>query len=239
MSTVNSNSADSAAISGFLAGSFPDLSRALWRRAGSHFAAAGRWAESAEARLAAGDLQAAAEAFREAGDPARLTPLLLAMGDLEGALKSSSKWLAELARDDERREREEVAARLYRAAALNRSRETLRARRHYLAARRRLVRKPAPDPARLGEEWEALGRYGALVKRPDLVRLGYEKALAVYGRTFNYKRLNCARAYLAEVADDPLLVRDLQERIAAWQPRSALSREREKLFAALDRWSDE
>jgi len=98
MSTVNSNSADSTTISGFLAGSFPDLSRALWRRAGSHFAAAGRWAESAEAKLAAGDLQAAA---------------------------------------------------------------------------------------------------------------------------------------------DPLLVRDLQEKIAAWQPRSALRREREKLFAALNRWSDE
>ena len=233
MSTVNSNSSSPPGAPG----NSPGLKQELWRRAGNHFTRAGRWREGADALLAAGRREAAARALARAGDTARLTRLLLSLGNFAGARESSAAWLTELAAEPARRQREEVAARLARAAALQLSGSLKQARRHYLAARRRLARKPAPDPAQQAEEWEALGRYGALVKRPDLVRLGYEKALAAYGQTFNFKRLSCAGRYLEQVTDDPVLVRDIEERMASWQPRSALRREREKLFAALENFS--
>ena len=63
---------------------------------------------------------------------------------------------------------------------------------------------------------EALGSYGNDIGRSDLIRLGYEKALELYGEQYNTERIHAARKYLVAVMNNKLLVEDLELRIAEW-----------------------
>ena len=112
------------------------------------------------------------------------------------------------------------------AAALHLDRQPGQAHAAYDTAREELAQGTKKStPLTNAKNWEALAAYGVRVKRPDLIRLGYEKALAAYGQTFNLQRLRCAGEYLENVSEDFHLTKELKERLAEWQPQSSIKRE--------------
>ncbi|MBN2809410.1 MAG: hypothetical protein JXR80_07955 [Deltaproteobacteria bacterium] len=210
----------------------------LWRRAARHFAKAGHLTESADAWLAAGHNKQALNTLLKAGDRARVTPLLIREKRYKEAADLARLWLEELSLTPKRRAEEEIAARLNLAAALHFDRQRDQAQAAYEHARENLIQlNSTVTPLTEGKNWEALAAYGVLLKRPDLIRLGYEKALAAYGPSFNLQRLRSLGEYLEKVEDDLLLTHDLKERRAAWQPQSSLKRERERLWQALSEFT--
>lgn len=72
---------------------------------------------------------------------------------------------------------------------------------------------PELVPARC---WEALGAYGAMIRRYDLVQVGYERALALYTERHNAERLRAGQDYLAALEANHLLKNDLAARLAEW-----------------------
>ena len=212
----------------------------LWRRAARHFDKAGLHSESAAAWLAAGQDNEAISALIQAQDRAQVSPLLLKTGRYKEAIKQARLWLEEIATEPRQHTEEKIRALLILAAALHLDRQLDQARTAYDTAREKLVQSTKkPAPLTNGKNWEALAAYGVMVKRPDLVRLGYEKALVAYGQTFNLQRLRCAKEYLENVADDFYLAKELNERLADWQPQRTIKRERESLREALAEFTGE
>ena len=214
------------------------LKTELWRRAARHFDKVELYSESAAAWIAAGDDDEAINALIHAGDRDRLTPLLIKARRYKEAVNQARLWLDEIAEEPKRQTEEKTRALLILAAALHFDRQLDQAHTAYDTAREKLAQamKKSP-PLTNGKNWEALAIYGVMVKRPDLVRLGYEKALIAYGQTFNLQRLRCAKEYLATVADDFYLAKELKERLADWQPQSTIKRERERLWEALAKFT--
>ena len=214
------------------------LKTELWQRAARHFEKAGLNAESAAAWLAAGHEDEAINALIKAGDRARATPLLLKTGRHKEAAEQARLWLEELATEPERKSEEEIRAHLNLATALHLDHQPEAARSAYDTARDKLTQTSKKRLSLTnGKNWEALAAYGVMVQRPDLVRLGFEKALVAYGQTFNLQRLRCAKEYLENVTDDFYLTKELKERLAEWQPQSTIRKERERLWEALAEFS--
>ncbi len=186
------------------------------------------WRRSAEAYLAAGELGKAAEAWLRIGDKKRAAELFLASGDeLQAAelffdCHRFTEALTCARRCREKRPEVDlpilISARLVEAAAGSRIGEE-----QEVFALLRTVRadlaKLGPDysPFSRAKAWESLARCGSRIKRPDLVRLGYEKALLVYGPEFNLQRLRCAHDYLEMIAGDHLLETEIKHRIAGFR----------------------
>lgn len=211
------------------------LKTELWRRAARHFEQADLHSESAAAWLAAGHNDEAINALLKTDDRAQTTALLLKAGRNKEAAEQARLWLKEIKQEPKRQSEEKIRALLLLATALHLDLQPDQALTAYDSAREKLsqLSKELP-PLTNGKNWEALAVYGVLVKRPDLVRLGYEKALAAYGQTLNLQRLRCLEEYLENVADDFYLCQELKERRADWQPKSTLKRERERLWEALE-----
>jgi len=216
------------------------LKNDLWQRAARHFGKAGRPSESAAAWLAAGHDEEAISALIQAGDRTQATPLLLKAKRYKEATEQAHLWLKELAQEPRRQAEEKIRARLILAAALHLDHQPDQAHAAYDTAREELTQgtKKSP-PLTNGRNWEALAAYGVRVKRPDLIRLGYEKALTAYGQTFNLQRLRCAGEYLENISEDFHLTKELKERLAGWQPQSSMKRERERLWEALAKFTGE
>jgi len=211
----------------------------LWRRAAWNFEKTDLHPESAAAWLAAGDDDKAVNALIKAGDRAQATPLLIKAKRYKEALEQAHLWLEEISQEPQRQADEMVPAFLFLAAALTLDQQPEPAFTAYDRARRKLSQSAKTSlPLTTGRNWETLATYGILVKRPDLIRLGYEKALTTYGQTFNLQRLRCAGEYLETVKNDHCLSRDLQGRIASWQPRSSIKRERERLWQAMSEFTN-
>ncbi|MEA3333677.1 MAG: hypothetical protein U9Q58_08780 [Pseudomonadota bacterium] len=215
------------------------LKTELWRRAARHFAQAELHSESAAAWLAAGLNGKAVSALLKTNDRAQTTALLIKTERYIEAIELAHIWLKEIKPETKRQFEEEIRALLLLATALHLDLKPDQALTAYDSAREKLsqLTKELP-PLTNSKNWEALAAYGAMVKRPDLVRLGYEKALAAYGQTFNLQRLRCVEEYLENVADDFYLVQELKERRADWQPQSNLKRERERLWEAVSKFDD-
>ena len=216
------------------------LKSELWRRAARHFDKAELHSESAAAWLAAGHDDKAISALIQAGERARATPLLLKAKRYKEAAEQARLWLEEIAAEPGRQAEEKIRALLGLAAALHLNRQPDQALATYDTAREELMQGPKrSSPLTNGKNWEALAAYGVMVKRPDLVRLGYEKALVAYGQTFNLQRLRCAKEYLENTTNDFHLTKELKERLADWQPQSTIKRERERLWEALAKFTGE
>jgi len=217
------------------------LKTELWRQAARHFEMADQHAESAAAWLAAGHHDKAINSLLKTDDHAQLTALLLEAKRYKEAAKQARLWLENIDQAPQKRQsKKTVQALLHLAAALHLDQQSDQAITAYDRAREKLdqLRKDLP-PITNGKNWESLATYGAMVKRPDLVRLGYEKALAAYGRTFNLQRLRCVEDYLKNVADDFYLVQELKKRRADWQPKSNMKKERERLWEVLVELEDD
>ncbi|MEA1922471.1 MAG: hypothetical protein U9N63_07435 [Pseudomonadota bacterium] len=210
------------------------LKTELWRRAARHFAQADLHSESAAAWLAAGHNDEAINALLKTDDRAQTTALLLKAGRYKEAAEQARLWLKEIKPEPKRQSEEKIRALLLLATALHLDLQPDQALTAYDNAREKLsqLSKELP-PLTNGKNWEALAAYGVMVKRPDLVRLGYEKALATYGQTLNLQRLRALEEYLEKVADDFYLSQELKERRADWQPKSTLKKERERLWEAV------
>ena len=216
------------------------LKSELWRRAARHFDKADLHSESAAAWLAAGHDDEAINALIQAGDRARVTPLLIKRGRYKEAAEQARIWLEEIAGEPQRQAEEKIRALLLLATALRLDRQPDQAHAAYDTAREELTQQTKRlSPLTNGKNWEALAAYGVMLKRPDLIRLGYEKALSAYGQTFNLRRLRCAGEYLESVADDFYLAEELKERLAGWQPQSTIKRERERLREAMTKFTGE
>ncbi len=215
------------------------LKKELWQRAARHFEKAGLPSESAAAWLAAGHDDEAINALIQAGDRARVTPLLLKARRYKEAAEQAHLWLEEITQEPQQA-KEKISALLILAAALHLDRQPDQAHTAYDTAREELAQGTKKStPLTNGKNWEALAAYGVRVKRPDLIRLGYEKALAAYGQTFNLQRLRCAGEYLENISEDFHLTKELKERLAGWQPQSSIKRERERLWEAMAKFTGE
>ncbi|NPA25864.1 MAG: hypothetical protein GXO34_08575, partial [Deltaproteobacteria bacterium] len=180
-----------------------------------------------------------ARIYEKNGHWERLTQLLLELRDFTAADRSAERWLEELHHDPARRPGEETRALLARAASLQLTGKRKAGSAFYRQARTRLEKTATSLPPLIsGRNWEALAFYGDLVQRPDLMRRGYETALAIYDPLLPLERERCLREYLDRAAADPLLTAELHERLAAWTPPSTLKQERENLFQALARFNE-
>ncbi len=216
------------------------LKSELWLRAARHFEKAGLLSESAAAWLAAGRDDEAISALIKIGERAQVTPLLLKAKRYQEAVEQAHLWLEEITQEPSRETEEKIGALLILAAALRLDQQPVQAQAFYEAAREELAQPAKQSPSLAnGKNWEALAAYGVRVKRPDLIRLGYEKALVAYGQTFNLQRLRCAGEYLENISEDLHLTKELKERLAGWQPQSSIKRERERLWEAMAKFTGE
>ena len=189
----------------------------LWRRSAKLYQAAGALLKAAEAWLNAGDKNMAAELFSAADDDFRAAELFYECGRFPDAVTSAECCLEKLA---DKYFSRRVAMRLVAAAALIKLGDNRAANIFIREVRVGLSELIVDCPMSLsqaGPAWESLARFGVRVERPDLVRLGYEKAMLIYGSALNLQRLRCAGDYLEVVADDKILASDLRSRIAEFK----------------------
>ncbi len=187
----------------------------LWRRSAESYLMAGELGKSGESWLKAGDKNRAAELFFEAGENLRAAELFFDCNRFVEALKNAQRCLEKSSAADFSQRN---AAQLVAAAALSKSGDKKAAVDLLRVARAELVEFDADfAPFQVAKAWESLARFGCRVKRPDLIRLGYEKALAVYGSKFNLQRLRSADEYLKAVAGDHILESEIKRRIAEFR----------------------
>ncbi len=188
----------------------------LWRQSARLYQAAGSLLKAAEAWLEVGDKNAAAELFTAVDDDFRAAELFYDCGRFSEALTCAERCRETIADKDFFRR---VVLNLVQAAALIKLDQSLAANNFLRAARVELSKVTADDGSvsrsQIGRAWEKLARYGFRVERPDLIRLGYEKALLVYGSELNLLRLRCVDDYLNCIIEDKILAADLKSRIAA------------------------
>jgi len=189
----------------------------LWRRSARLYQAAGDLLKAAEARLKAGDKIKAAELFAAADDDFRAAELFYDCSRFSDALNCAERCLETLTEKDFFLR---SAMRLVQAAALSRLGQAAAANNLLRDVRIELSRFEADSAefrSQAGRAWESLARYGARAGRPDLLRLGYEKALLTYGSALKLQRLRCADNYLDLINDDKILAADLKDRIAEFK----------------------
>jgi tetratricopeptide (TPR) repeat protein len=187
----------------------------LWRRSAAAYFRAGELKKAGEARLKAGDKNRAAELFLEAGEDLRAAELFFDGQRFAAALACARRCLEHLSSEDFSLK---IAARLVAAAACSKSGDKKEAADFLRTARAELAEFTAGlSPFSAAKAWESLARFGRRVERPDLVRLGYEKALSVYGLKFNLQRLRTAHDYLKAAAGDRLLEAEIERRIQEYQ----------------------
>jgi tetratricopeptide (TPR) repeat protein len=190
-----------------------ELAREMFRRAAWHFESVGMRTDAAECWAEAGDHGRAAAALSEAGDVDGAGLALLRGGQYEAARAHYEEWLSRL---PEGPSPERAAALLGVWASLTgKGRASATVGRWNLEARRIIDRADGP-PESVAQLWETLGRYGAAAHRSDLVTVGYEMALRLFGDAHPDERLRVARAYRAEVEDNRVLRLDLDARIDQW-----------------------
>ena len=189
----------------------------LWRRSARLYQVSAAFQKAADAWSEAGDKNAAAEMFRAAADDFRAAELFYDCGRYEETLACAERcWETLTIKDFFRR----IGLGLVQAAALNRlgrsaaARDLLRAVRMELS---KLTEESLLSSIQIGQAWESLAGFGKRVERQDLVRLGYEKAILIYGSDHNLQRLRCADDYLTAIAADKILSADLQKRIAEFR----------------------
>jgi formylglycine-generating enzyme required for sulfatase activity len=193
----------------------------------------GFWYDAAECWADAGDTARAAVIYRRLDDHAQAAPLLLINGQWGEALACYRAWLAELDDRDEGHPVGRTRAWLGIAAGLRgeagearqrgdratRERKRRESRAAYQQARNLIEEEEERDPLAAGRCWEALGWYGQVMGRHDLVQVGYEMALRRYGERHNRERVRTARAYLDAVGEtNRLLAAELEARLAEWAP---------------------
>jgi|GEM_PF-5772234 len=189
----------------------------LWRRSARLYQATGNLLKAAEARLNAGDKNVAAELFAEADDDFRAAELFYDCGRFYEAVSCAERYREILADKDFARR---SAMRLVQAAALIELGQAAAASNLLRDVRMELSQYDADSSEsrfQASRAWESLARYGARIKRPDLLRLGYEKALLIYGSELNLQRLRCADDYLDLIIDDKILAADLRCRITEFK----------------------
>ncbi len=189
----------------------------LWRRSARLYQAAGSLLKAAEAWLKAGDKNIAAELFVAADDDFRAAELFYDCERFSETVTCAERCLETLASKDFSRR---SAMRLVQAAALIKLDQAAAASKLLRDVRMELSQAAVDGSetrSQAGRAWESLARYGARVKRPDLLRLGYEKALLLYGSELNLQRLRCADDYITLIIDDKILAVDLKCRIAEFK----------------------
>lgn len=187
----------------------------IMRRAARCYERAGMMRDAAQCWTEAGEDGHAAEVYLGMKDFARAAPLLLSQGRYREALRCYREWLGPLPQRDPLID---VTAHLGAAACLTLLGEEREAREHYMNARRRIEEVEYRSVVASARCWEALGNYGVLVGRADLVQIAYERALETYGGSYEHDRLRVAEAYLKAVGGNHLLASRIEQLIAEWAP---------------------
>jgi len=189
----------------------------LWRRSARYYQAAGSLLQAAEAWLAAGNKNTAAEQFAAADDDFRAAELFYECGRFSEAVNCAECCLKALS---EKALFQRSAVRLVQAAALIKLDQVAVASNLLRDVRKELSRFTGDgleSRSQAGRAWESLAGYGVRAGRPDLLRLGYEKALLIYGSELKLQRLRCADDYLGFIKSDKILAADLKGRIAKFK----------------------
>lgn len=208
------------------------LAPILFRRAAIAYEQAGLRREAADCWAEAQETGKAVELYLLEEDYVRAAPLLLAAGRYQEALRMYDMWEEVLLQSadypgpstDHR-----VQILLGQSACLlslkRNGSDTEKARKKY-----RAVRQLIEEIDAFGEKektagrfsflaakyWELLAGYAVIVGRNDLIQLGYENALVRYGEPHNEERVRALRAYIEAVAENRLLVAELETRLAEW-----------------------
>ncbi len=189
----------------------------LFRRAAFHLEKCDKMQDAAECWAEAGENARAAEIYLQANDQAKAAPLLLAQGRHAQALACYQGWLNHIAEDAVETR---VTAMLGISACLKlMKKDRLTAREMYRRARRFIEDGNGRAANSSAKCWEALGAYGTVLARNDLIYVGYEKALACYEASHYDQRLKTARKYLKAVSENRLLAADIENRIAEWSSK--------------------
>ena len=190
------------------------LDRELNRRAGYHFERCGRLEDAAACYADAGDAGRAAELYLRIDAPQRAAPILMKQKRYGEALQIYRRWLeASEGQSPEHR----AKAHLGVSACLTlMKKDPETARSMYASARKIVEDETGRSPLEVAKCWQALGEYGATLGRHDLLYIGFETALARYGKAHNRQRIDAAMNYLEMASNNRLLALDLANRIEEW-----------------------
>jgi tetratricopeptide (TPR) repeat protein len=192
------------------------LAPEFFRRAAVCYEQTGLLRDAADCWVRAGGADRAASLFLAVNDYEKAMPLLLAEGRYADTLTACQAWLKVAKPDDYFAL---VSSRLGIAVSLNLMRkEPERAREAYRAARTLVEADAGRNPFMSARCWEALAEYGSRVGRADLVQVGYEQALTLYGPEHNDERIRAALTYLSAVKENRLLSAEIETRLADWVP---------------------
>lgn len=214
------------------------LQRELWRRAARHFRRAELMLRSAEAWAQAGDRRAAACDLLNAGAWENASAVLLDLEDFAQAAAAAENWLREIEEQQPPAICERCRALLALATALKLGQAAAEGLTYYRQARALLAENTGGDPG-LARAWRALADYGRRCRRPDLLRLGYERAIEACGGIFQREKISQAQSYLSALDDDPMLAEELKEKLAGWEQERPLARQREELRDKLSNFLDQ
>ena len=201
------------------------LRRELLRRAAECYAQAGSWSDSAECWLDLGDHQRAAAAYEQAGAIGRAASVLRAGGHYEAAFRLYADWESRLGADDVLGRLQSLlgqsSCHLLGARPGQRSGplSVSAGRESWQRARRLLLSDAVTSGSLRIACWSALGDYGSVVGRYDLLQEGYERALSELDADSDANRsrmIVLLRSYRDHVRGygDRLLIVSLETRLA-------------------------
>ncbi|HLN29238.1 MAG TPA: WD40 repeat domain-containing protein [Gemmataceae bacterium] len=205
----------------------PRLRAELLRRAATDFERVGDCLAAAECWEKLGEPGRAGDLYQRADQVERAAQQLLAAGRYAEAMALYQAWEKQLPPEDEAAH---VQAQLGRAAChiLGRNRSPAAPPGHpqagaeiYRQARALIQSESARDPLSAARCWAALGAFGRMVGRYDLVQVGYESALAGLKQTPAWQEAQVVcQAYLdaVQARGDRLLAQELDERRAKLRP---------------------
>ena len=199
---------------------------------------------AAECLIAAGELERALEIYLKKFEYRRAASLLLTNGRYQEAIVCYNNCIETLKNKDIEGK---VSIKLGISACLNlMKQEQKKAKQLYKEARIMIEDDKNRQFLIAGRCWEALGEYGVLLKRDDLIQLGYEKALKFYGKNFqnnlndtakrfavslnkdidevraninssgDFEQINAAKKYANAVKANITLCAEINERISMW-----------------------
>ncbi len=185
--------------------------RELLRRAAGCYEAASLWHDASTIWRELGDHERTARALLRAGDYERAAISFRETGHLDHALATYEMWQSTLASHDRVGQVTvylgiAMVLRLMRTPGAGKAAHDM-----YRSARATI--ETVRDRWMAARCWEALGQYGVVVGRSDLISLGFTRAIDSYGTVHDRERIEALRRYRDAAKDNRTLVIALTEQL--------------------------
>ncbi|KPA19272.1 Sulphatase-modifying factor domain protein, partial [Candidatus Magnetomorum sp. HK-1] len=172
---------------------------------------AGHYTDEARCLALAGKYDQAAEIYLTNNQPDKGINCLINCQAYEKALKETQKWIQSLNENDVSGH---VKSRLYLSCCLIKlNKDENQAKNVYLEAREIIAAEEYRQGCLAGNIWESLAIYGNYISRDDLIRIGYEKALAHYENCNKSEWQRTIKTYIETISFDRILVYELKNQL--------------------------